>query len=114
MAVYLGENQVAMKGGFSGGGAATLQNKTITPTEESQVVTPDSGYDGLNKVTVGAIDSKYVGSNVPKKSGHAYIPGTTNITIASGQYLTGAQVSKGDSNLVESNIRKSVSNFGIP
>ena len=40
-------------------------------------------------------------------------PGTSNKTIASGQYLTGTQTIKGDSNLVASNIKSGVSIFGV-
>ena len=40
-------------------------------------------------------------------------PGTSDQTIASGTYLTGAQTVKGDANLIAGNIKKGVSIFGV-
>ena len=38
----------------------TLQEKTVTPTESSQVVACDDGYGGLSQVTVDAIPNSYI------------------------------------------------------
>lgn len=115
MGVYLGSNAVDMQGGFVSGGSSDvkLQSKTVSPSESTQTVSPDSGYDGLSKVTVNAISSTYIGSDVTKKSAATYTPKTTDQSIASGQYLSGTQTIKGDANLVAGNIKSGVSIFGV-
>lgn len=55
----------------------------------------------------------YVGASVTKKAAATYTPGTSNQTIASGQYLSGAQTIKGDANLLAGNIKSGVSIFGV-
>ena len=93
--------------------AAKLQSKNVTPTESPQTVNTDSGFSGIDKVEVGAIPSDYVGSAVTRKGETTYTPTTTDQEIASGQYLSGKQVIKGDSNLVAENIAKGQTIFGV-
>ena len=115
MGVYLGSNAVDMQGGFASGGSSgvKLQSKTVTPSENTKIVNPDSSYDALSSVTVEAISNMYIGSSVTKKSAATYIPKTTDQSIASGQYLSGTQTIKGDANLVAGNIKSGVSIFGV-
>ena len=94
--------------------AISLQTKTgITPTESSQTIQPDSGYDGLASVQIDAVSSTYVGSGVTRKAAQTITPGNTTQTIASDQYLTGAQTILGDANLIAGNIVNGVTIFGV-
>lgn len=115
MGVYLGSTQVDMQGGFVTGGAsgASLQSKTVSPSESAQTIKADNGYDGLSQVTVNAVSRTYVGSGVTKKSAATYTPKTSDQSIAASQYLSGAQTIKGDANLVAGNIKSGVSIFGV-
>lgn len=89
-----------------------LQTTSVTPSETAQTVVPDTsqGYTGLEEVDVAAIPSNYVGSGVPTKAATTIHPSTSDQTIASGTYLTGAQTVKAValSNLSAENIKSGV------
>ena len=66
--------------------APTLQAKTVNPSTAKQEVTPDSGYDGLSKVTVGAMPSGVLARPTVSVSGVI----TSRVSTA-GYLLSGAQ-----------------------
>ena len=62
----------------------------MTPTESTQTVSPDNGYNGLSTVTVKPISSTYIGSAVPTKGATTITPNSNIQTaISSGTYTTG-------------------------
>lgn len=69
------------------------QNKTVTPSESQQSITADSGYSGLGTVTVNAIDSEYVGSDVPRKSSSNLTVSGSTVTAPAGYYAEAASKS---------------------
>ncbi len=59
------------------------------------------------------INGAKVTGTIASKTAATYTPGTSNQTIAKGQYLSGVQTIKGDANLKADNIKKDVSIFGV-
>lgn len=55
----------------------TLQAKTATPTTAQQIITADSGYDGLSQVTVNRIPTNYI---VPSGTKAISSNGTVDVT----------------------------------
>lgn len=68
-----------------------------------EILTGKTAYVNGNKVT----------GTIASKGAQTYTPGTSNQTIANGQYLIGDQTIKGDANLVADNIKQGVSIFGV-
>lgn len=80
----------------------------------SQNVTPSVTAGYVSAGTAGAITvSGSETEQLTTKAAATITPGTTDQTIAAGQYLTGAQTIKGDSNLQAAYIAKNVQIFGV-
>lgn len=77
--------------GSYSGSSPTLQAKTnISPTESSQTITCDSGYDGLSSVQINAISSSYVGSGVARESSSDLTASGATVTAPAGYYASDA------------------------
>lgn len=120
---------------------STLEERTITPSTTQQIITPNTGYDGMSKVTVEAMPSGelsaptissgglvtaqvetsgYLDAGIKKtlqlttQAAKTVRPTTYSQTAATkGVYTTGAVTVEGDANLIASNIKNGVSIFGV-
>ena len=77
-----------------------LQEKTVTPTTEEQIVIPDESYSGLSSVKVNAIESEEL--NIIPSAEERISEGLFNkVTV------------EGDEDLIPSNIVQGVTVFGV-
>ena len=95
MAVYLGENEVIVRGGQPIVQAnLESKSKSYTPSEtaQSETITASSGYDGLDEVSVsvGAISSTYVGSGITRRSSSDLTASGATVSVPSGYYENNA------------------------
>lgn len=81
--------------GVAGGGNYTLQSKgPITPTKSQQSITPDSGYYGMDSVTIAAIPEAYQNvSSVNATAGD--VLASKIIVNSSGEAVTGTMPNNG-------------------
>jgi len=74
-----------------------LQDKTVTPTEQTQTIEADAGYDGLDTVTVNPIPPEYVvptGSVDITQNGQVSVSGkaTANVNVPQGVFPSGTKL----------------------
>lgn len=91
------------------GSAPVLQSKTATPTTSQQVIQPDSGYDGLEKVTISAIQTE-TKTATPTTS-------QQDVNHSTGKYMTKVTIAGVtaaiDSNIQAGNIKQGVTILGV-
>ena len=87
----------------SGGGTAKFLDTTDANAAATDILASKTAYVNGSKLT-GQIQSKAAAT---------YTPTTSDQTIASGQYLSGAQTIKGDANLQAQYIANGVTIFGV-
>ncbi len=73
--------------------APKLQSKSATPSETAQTISPDSSYEGLSSVSVGAISNTYVGSGIARKSSTDLTTSGAIVTAPAGYYAEAASKS---------------------
>lgn len=75
-----------------GGGSATIESLSVTPTETAQTFN-SSSVDGYKPVTVGAISSTYVGSGITQRDSDDLTSSGATVSVPAGYYAAAASKS---------------------
>jgi len=117
---YYASQQTKAVAGGSATPAATISGTSASLSTGSNTLTLSKTISNTPQVTAGYVSSGTAGNSsvsltasVTTKAAATITPGTSDQTIASGTYLTGAQTISGDADLVASNIKSGVSIFGV-
>ena len=99
---------------------ATISGTSASVSTGTNTLTLSKTISVTPSVTAGYVSAGTAGNSavsltasVTTKGATTYTPTTSNQTISSGTYLTGAQTISGDANLVAANIKSGVSIFGV-
>lgn len=96
------------------GSSATVSTSSNTLTLTKSIsVTPTVSTAGYVSSGTAGTASVSLSASVTTQGATTYTPTTSDQTIASGTYTTGAQTIKGDANLLAGNIKSGVSIFGV-
>lgn len=117
---YYASQQTKAVSAGSATGPATISGTSASVSTGTNTLTLSKTISVTPTVTAGYVasgtaanSSVSLTASVTTKGATTYTPTTSDQTIASGTYLTGAQTIKGDANLVASNIKSGVSIFGV-
>ena len=117
---YYASQQTKAVAAGSATAPATISGTSASLSTGTNTLTLSKSISNTPVVTAGYVASGTAGTSavsltasVTTKAAATITPGTSDQTIASGTYLTGAQTISGDADLVAGNIKSGVTIFGV-
>lgn len=77
-----------VEGTYSGSSPSLQTKSNIDPTESSQTIQADNGYDGLDSVQINAISSSYVGSGITRRDSTDLSASGATVSVPAGYYAS--------------------------